>query len=160
MNETTSILLTFLREAWVALAGVLLAFAFLAGLAQVLRIASAGVLGSSRWVGEALSALLSLLTLGLFAFLGVPNIVEALQSALPNGGGCGPISELGLFASQLIGGLAALRMLKATLTSILSTSLGAPASLAGALTETAEALFGMLLAAAAIPLAARFLGAC
>ena len=124
------------------------------------RTASAGVLGSSRWVGEALSALLSLLTLGLFAFLGVPKIVEALQSALPNGGGCGPISELGLFASQLIGGLAALRMLKAALTSTLSTSLGAPATMAGALTETAEALFGMLLAAAAIPLAARFLGAC
>ncbi|MBI3175118.1 MAG: hypothetical protein HYZ25_15435 [Chloroflexi bacterium] len=160
MNEITSILLTFLREAWVALAGVVLAFALLAGLAQVLRTASAGVLGSSRWVGEALTALLSLLTLGLFAFLGIPKIVEALQSALPNGGGCGPISELGLFASQLIGGLAALRMLKATLTSILSTSLGAPASLASALTETAEAFFGMLLAAAAIPLAARFLGAC
>ena len=160
MNETTSILLAFLREAWTALAGVLLVLTLLAGLAQALRTASAGALGSSRWAGEALTALLSLLALGLFAFLGIPQIVGALQSALPNGGGCGPISELGIFASQLIGGLAALRMLKAVLTSALSTTLGASASLAGALTESAEALFGMLLAAAAIPLAARFLGAC
>lgn len=160
MTASADILLAFLREAWLALAGLFLAFGLLVGLAQALRAASAGVLGAGRWAGEALSALLSVLTLGLLAFLGIPQIVQALQSALPGGGGCGPISELGTFASQLIGGLAALRMLKAALACALSTSLGASASLSDALIESAEAIFGMLLAAAAIPLAAWFLGAC
>ena len=98
--------------------------------------------------------------LGLFAYLGIPQIVSALSSALPSGGGCGPISELGTLASGLIGGLAALRMLKATFASILSASLGGASTFANALTECSEAVFGMILAGAAIPLAAFFLGTC
>jgi hypothetical protein len=98
--------------------------------------------------------------LGLFAFLGIPQIVQALQSSLPGAEGCGPISELGTFASSLIGGLAALRMLKAAFTSMLSASIGGTSSFASALIESAEALFGMILASAAIPLAAWFLGTC
>jgi hypothetical protein len=42
----------------------------------------------------------------------------------------------------------------------LSASIGGAGVFAGTLIESAEALFGMLLAAAAIPLAAWFLGAC
>lgn len=160
MSEATSLVLTFLREAWIVLAGAFLAFALLAGIAQILRVSSAGVIGANLWVWESISALVAILMLGLFAYLGIPQIVSALGSSLPNGAGCGPISELGTLASRLIGGLAALRMLKATFTSILSASLGGTSIFANALVECGEAVFGMILAGAAIPLAAFFLGTC
>ena len=160
MSEVTSLLLNFLREAWVALAGAFIAFALLAGIAQMLRVSSASVLGANLWVWESISALISIVVLGLFAFLGIPQIVNSLQSTLPGAGGCGPISELGTLASGLIGGLAALRMLKAAFTTMLSASIGGTSSFANALIESAEALFGMILASAAIPLAAWFLGTC
>ncbi len=160
MMDSSSILITFLRQAWMALAGAFLAFALLAGLAQMLRLSSASVLGANLWVWESTSALLSIIVLGLFAFLGIPQIVRALQSSLPGGGGCGPISELGTYASGLIGGLAALRMLKAAFTSALSASIGGASTFSHSLIECAEAIFGMLLAGAAIPLAAWFLGTC
>ena len=83
MSEVSSLLLTFLREAWVALAGAFLAFALLAGIAQMLRVSSASVLGANLWVWESISALLSIVVLGLFTFLGIPQIVSALQSSLP-----------------------------------------------------------------------------
>lgn len=155
-----SILLEFLRQGWLALAGAFLAFALLAGLAQILRISSAGVLGANLWVWQSVSALVSILVLSLFAFLGVPQIVQALQGSLPGGAGCGPISVLGTYASELIGGLAAIRMLKATFVSILSASIGGTSTFAQALVECGEAIFGMLIAAAAVPLAAWFLGTC
>ena len=160
MSDASILMLAFLREAWMALAAAFLAFALLAGIAQMLRVSSASVLGANLWVWESVSALLSIVVLGLFAFLGIPQIVRALQSSLPGAGGCGPISELGTFASGLIGGLAALRMLKAAFTSMLSASIGGSSSFANALIECAEALFGMILASAAIPLAAWFLGTC
>ena len=160
MTQVSSILLTFLREAWVALAGAFLAFALLAGIAQMLRVSSASVLGANLWVWESVSALLSVVVLGLFAFLGIPQIAKALQTSLPGGGGCGPINELGTLASGLIGGLAALRMLKAAFTSMLSASMGGTSTFAHALIECGESIFGMILASAALPLAAWFLGTC
>jgi hypothetical protein len=160
MTGSSTILLTFLREAWMALAGAFLAFALLAGLAQMLRVSSASVLGANLWVWESVSALLSIVLIGLFAFLGIPQIVRALGSSLPGGSGCGPISELGTYASGLIGGLAALRMLKAAFASVMSASIGGASTFSHALVECAEAIFGMLLASAAIPLAAWFLGTC
>jgi hypothetical protein len=160
MTDVSALLLTFLREAWVALAGAFLAFTLLAGIAQILRVSSASVLGANLWVWESVSALLSIVVLGLFAFLGIPQIVKALQVSLPGAGGCGPISELGTLASGLIGALAALRMLKAAFISMLSASIGGSFTFANALIECGEALFGMLLASAAIPLAAWFLGTC
>ena len=160
MSEATSLVMTFLREAWIALAGAFLAFALLAGIAQILRVSSAGLIGANLWVWESVSALAAIIILGLFTSLGIPQIVSALSSALPSGGGCGPISELGTLASGLIGGLAALRMLKATFTSVLSASLGGASTFANALLECGEAVFGMILAGAAIPLAAFFLGTC
>ena len=160
MSEVSSLLLTFLREAWVALAGAFVAFALLAGIAQILRVSSASVLGANLWVWESVSALISIVVLGLFAFLGIPQIVSALQTTLPGAGSCGPISELGTLASGLIGGLAALRMLKAAFTTMLSASIGGAASFSNALIESGETLFGMILASAAIPLAAWFLGTC
>ena len=160
MNAATSLMLTFLREAWVALAGAFIAFALLAGIAQMLRVSSASVLGANLWVWESISALASIIVLGLFAFLGIPQIVRALQSSLPGTGGCGPIHELGTLASGLIGGLVALRMLKAAFASMFSASIGGSSTFANALIECGEAIFGMVLAGAAIPLAAFFLGTC
>ena len=160
MSEVTHMLLSFLRETWVALAGAFVAFALLAGIAQILRVSSASVFGANLWVWESISALISIVALGLFAFLGIPQIVNALQATLPGAGGCGPISELGTLASGLIGGLAALRMLKAAFITMFSASMGGASSLADALMESGEALFGMILASAAIPLAAWFLGTC
>lgn len=157
---SASIILEFLRQGWIALAGALVAFALLAGLAQVLRIGSAGAMGANLWVWQSVSALISLLVLSLFAFLGIPQIVQALQGSLPGGAGCGPISVLGQYASDLIGGLAAVRMLKATFISVVSASLGGTSTFSRALIECGEAIFGMLIAAAAIPLAAWFLGTC
>lgn len=157
---SASIILEFLRQGWLALAGAFLAFAMLAGLAQVLRISSAGVVGANMWVWQSVSALVSLLVLSLFAFLGIPRIVQALHGSLPGGAGCGPISVLGQYASDLIGGLAAIRMLKATFVSVLSASIGGTSTFSQALIECGEAIFGMLIAAVAIPLAAWFLGTC
>jgi hypothetical protein len=59
MDATLSTLVLFLREAWTALAGALLAFAVLAGMAQILRLSSASVIGANLWVWEAISAVLS-----------------------------------------------------------------------------------------------------
>lgn len=160
MSDVTSLLVSFLREAWIALAGAFLAFALLAGIAQILRVSSASVLGANLWVWEAVSALASIFVLGLFAFLGIPTIVSALQSSLPGAGGCGPIDELGTLASGLIGGLAALRMLKAMFASMFSASIGGSSTFGNALIECGESIFGMILAGASIPLAAFFLGTC
>src|SRR5512141_1914331 len=132
MIDAAQVLLAFLREAWGALAGALLAFTLLAMLAQVLKVSSAAVLGANLWVWESVSAVLAVLALGLFGFLGVPQIVQAVQETLPSGGGCGPIGELGTFSAAIIGGLAALRMLKAVFTAIVSASLGGSAALSGA----------------------------
>jgi hypothetical protein len=160
MTSALTLLLTFFREAWMALTSAFIAFALLAGIAQILRVSSASVLGANLWVWESVSALASIIVLGLFAFLGIPQIVSALQSSLPGAGGCGPIDELGMLASGLIGGLASLRMLKAMFASMFSASIGGSSTFANALIESAEAIFGMLLASAAIPLAAFFLGTC
>jgi hypothetical protein len=160
MSTVTSLLLSFLRDAWMALAGAFLAFALLAAIAQVLRVSSASVLGANLWVWQSISALVSIIVLCLFAFLGIPEIVRSVQSSFPTAGGCGPIGELGTLAAGLIGGLAALRMLKAMFVSMFSASIGGSSSFANALIECAEAIFGMILASAAVPLAAYFLGTC
>jgi hypothetical protein len=143
MTSVLYLFLTFLREAWMALTGAFIAFALLAGMAQILRVSSAGVLGANTWAWKSISALTSIIVLGLFAFLGIPQIVSALQSSLPGAGGCGPIDELGTLASGLIGGLAALRMLKAMFISMFSVSIGGSSTFANALIECAEAIFGM-----------------
>ncbi len=160
MAEIAPLFMEFMRQAWTALTGALLAFVLLAGLAQILRAGSAGAMGANLWVWQSVSALLAVIVLALFAFLGIPQIVNALQVALPNGQGCGPISSLGTYASGLIGGLAALRMLKAAFTGMLSASIGGASTFSHALIESGEAIFGMLLAALAVPLAAWFLGTC
>jgi hypothetical protein len=159
MAEALSLLQTFFREAWLALSGLLLAFVLLAALAHILRVSSSAVIGANRWVAEGLAGIAGVVLLGLFAFLGVPQLVKAALAAIPSGG-CGPIGELGSLSAGLIGGLASLRMLKALFASVISASVGGGGGMAQALIECAEALFGMLLAALAMPLSAWFLGAC
>jgi hypothetical protein len=160
VTQVGAVILGLLREAWIALAGALLAFVLLAILAQLLRASSASVIGARYWVWEAASAGIGLLVLALFAFLGVPAILQAAQAAVPPGGGCGPIGELGALAAGLIAALAALRVLRALAASATAAAVGGSSSLAGALLEAGEAVFGMALAAAAIPVAAQFLGLC
>jgi hypothetical protein len=160
MSQVATILQGFLREAWIALAGALLAFILLAILAQTLRASSASVIGARFWVWEAASAGIALLVLAVFAFLGVPTILRAAQTSIPAGGGCGPIEALGTLAAGLIAALAAVRVLKSLVTSVAVAAIGGSSSLASAMLETGEAVFGMVLASAAIPIAAQFLGVC
>jgi hypothetical protein len=160
MTQAADIFLGLLREAWIALSSALLIFVLLAILAQVLRAASASTIGARFWVWEAASVGIALLMLALFAFLGVPAIVQATQSMVPSGGGCGPVVDLSSLAARLIAALAALRILKALVLSATAAATGGGSSLSSALQDTGEAVFGMVLASAAIPIAAQFLGVC
>ena len=160
MTQVAAILQGLLREAWIALAGALFAFILLAILAQTLRASSASVIGAKFWVWEAASAGIALLVLAVFAFLGVPAILRAAQTSIPTGGGCGPIGTLATLAAGLIAAFAAVRVLKSLVTSAAIAAIGGSSSLANAMLETGEAVFGMVLASAAIPIAAQFLGVC
>lgn len=99
-----------------ALTGAILLIALLAFLAQALKATSAGALGGRLWVQEAVSIGIALIGLAFFAFLGVPGILEAAQSAIPSSAGYGPISDLSVLAAMLIAGLVAVRILAATFT--------------------------------------------
>lgn len=160
MIDVATILQGFFREAWIALTGALLAIILLAVLAQVLRASSASVIGARLWVWEAVSAGVTMLVLALYAFLGVPAIIQATQNSIPASGGCGPIGTLGTLAAGLIAALAGLRIAISLITSATTAAAGSSSSLAGALLETGEAIFGMVLASAAIPIASQFLGVC
>ena len=157
MGEITTTLLDILREAWVALAAAILAFALLAILASTLRTASASVLGANLWVWESLSALVGVVVLLLFGFLAVPALADAVQVSFA---ACGPIADLGVLSAALIGSIGALRMIKSVLTSILAASVGGRTAMSDALTEVGETVLGMAVAGLVVPIAARFLGAC
>ena len=160
MSSVADILLGIFREAWQVLVALTLAIGILAGLAQILRLSAGTMIGANLWVWEAMAGISGVLMLVLFAFLGIPVLVEATSSSIPGGAGCGPINDLGTFSAMLIAGLAGLRMLKATFTAVLSASVGGASNASAALIEIAEAMFGMLLASVAVPVAAIFLGAC
>jgi len=157
VSEITIALLDILREAWVALAAAILAFALLAILASTLRTASASVLGANLWVWESVSALVGVVVLLLFGFLAVPALANAVQVSFA---ACGPIADLGVLSAALIGGIGALRMIKSVLTSILAASVGGNSVMSNALTEIGETVLGMAAAGLVVPIAARFLGAC
>ena len=157
MSEIATALLDILREAWVALAAAILAFALLAILASTLRTASASVLGANLWVWESVSALVGVVVLLLFGFLAVPALADAVQVSFA---ACGPIADLGVLSAALIGGIGALRMIKSVLTSILAASVGGNSVMSNALTEIGETVLGMAAAGLVVPIAARFLGAC
>lgn len=158
MSEITTTLLEILREAWVALATAILAFALLGLLANTLRTVSATVLGANLWVWETVSAGVGVVVLLLFGFLAVPVLAKSVQVSF--GDTCGPIADLGTLSAALIGGIGALRMIKAVLTSILAASVGGNSVMSNALTEVGETVLGMAVAGLVVPIAARFLGAC
>jgi hypothetical protein len=160
MGEVTELILSVLRQAWLALAGALVAFAVLAMLSQVLRAAAGSALSARFLVWQAISGGAGVLILTLFGLLAAPSLAQAAQRALPESSGCGPVADLGTLAAALIAALAALRLLGATLVAVLWASAGASTSLSAVLVQVAEAVFGVLLVAAAAPLAAHFLGAC
>jgi hypothetical protein len=160
MTLVADVILGLFRDAWIALLGGLLIFSFLALLGKVLKVATASTLGASVWIWEALSMGFALCLLILFAYLGVPVIYAAAQNAIPVSGGCGPIESLSTLAAGSIAALGALRILKALAVSLTIGLAGGCVSLSGALLETGEAIFGMIVASSAIPLAASFLGVC
>ena len=160
MTAAGQLIVDVLRQAWTALAGAIAAFAVLAILSQVLKTASAGAMGARYWVWESVAGAASIMLLALYAFLGVPALTRAALAALPAGAGCGPITELSAFAIMLLGGLAALRMLRSVAVAVFSASVGGEASFSKALLESGEVILGMAIAGVAVPLAAQFLGAC
>lgn len=154
------ILLTFLREAWGALVGALAILLALGLLVQALKATTASAAGANYWAVQAITTGVSLIALALFAFLGIPAIVQAALASIPESAGCGPIADLGALAASLVGGLGSLRMLRALSTASTAAVAGGSSTLSNALIEVGETLFGMLLAAAAVPIATHFLGVC
>jgi hypothetical protein len=163
MTDIASLLLVFLQESWSLLAGVLLMVAVLAGLAAVLRGTWAAALGDNRTVAEIFSASAGLVTLVVLAFSGVPALTQAAQVSIwqaSSAAGCGPVAELGALASMAIGAVGALRMILAVVQAAVSSSFGSGSGIGSALITICEAALGMVLASAASPIAAHFLGAC
>ena len=159
MTAAGEILLGILRQAWMLIVGLLALIAILGGLAQTFKMAGGVLLRSNFWVSEAVSGVLGIILIALVAFLSIPAIARA---ATVGSGilGCGPIAEIGQLAGMLIGGIGALRMLKAILNAVVSASISGSGGVSNALIEIAETIFGMLLITVAAPVAAAFFGAC
>ena len=160
MENGLQIILSVFRQAWVGITIFMVSAAALAMLAQVLRTIGASAMGASLWVYENLASIGAVLILVLVAFLGIPPVVEALSSTVPGSPGCGPISELGLFASGLIAALVSLRMLLSFARTMAGAAIGGTAEISHSMIEAVEAMFGMLLAGVVIPLTAMFIGVC
>ena len=159
MSEAGGILLVIFQHAWTTLTALTIIVAVLGGLAQVMKLASGQMIGSSMWVGEAIAGILGVVIIALVGFLAIPAIVRSVtaNNAIL---GCGPIAEIGQFSALLIGGIGSLRMLKSVFIAAASASIGGSGSVSTALTEIAEVIFGMLLITVAAPVAAAFFGAC
>jgi hypothetical protein len=160
MENGLQIILSVFRQAWAGLTIFMVSAAALAMLAQVLRTIGASALGASLWVYESLASIGAVLILVLVAFLGIPPVVKALSGSVPGSPGCGPISELGMFASGLIAALVSLRMLLSFARTMAGAALGGTAEISHSMLEAVEAMFGMLLAGVVIPLTAMFIGVC
>jgi hypothetical protein len=167
MEAILQIVLGVFRQAWSALAILMVSMAALGMLAHVLRTLGASALGARRWAAESLAAIGTLFLLLLAAFLGIPPVVRAAAAALPVSPACsslaavsGPLSEVGMFASGVIAAIVSLRLLAAFARTIGGTALGGPAGISGALVEALEALGGMMLIAVIVPLVTAFFGFC
>ena len=160
MNEALQIILNVLRQAWVAITLFIISVGALAMLAQVLRTIGASTIGARIWVYESIASIVAILVLVLVAFLAVPPVVKAVSVSIPTSAGCGPISELGMFASGLIAAIVGVRILLSFARTIGGAALGGTAEISRALIEAVEALFGMLLAGVVIPLVSMFIGVC
>ena len=156
MGDALQILLNVLRQAWGALTLFIVSAAALAMLAKVLSTVGASSIGARFMVYESLATIAAVVILVLVAFVGIPPIVQAVAVSIPGAPGCGPITELGTFASGLIAAIAGVRMLLSIARTIGGAAIGGTAEVSQALMEVVEALFGMLLAGVAIPLIAVF----
>ncbi|MEA3350214.1 MAG: hypothetical protein U9Q82_06310 [Chloroflexota bacterium] len=160
MTAIGQMLLEILRNGWIVLVSAVAAVAALALMSQILKTVSSGIMGANLYVYEAIAAFFGVLLLALFGLLGVPALVQAAQASLPPSAGCGPITELGQLAIMLIGGLAAVRMMLAVFSGVAMTTLGGSGGLSEAMLEAGEAIFGMVIASAALPIATHLLGVC
>jgi len=156
MGDTLQIILNVLRQAWGALTLFIVSAAALAMLAKTLSTVGASSIGARFIVWESLATIAAVVILVLVAFVGIPPIVSAVATSIPGAPGCGPITELGTFASGLIAAIAGVRMMLAVARTIGGAAIGGTAEVSQALIEVVEALFGMLLAGVAIPLIALF----
>ena len=156
MGDALQIILNVLRQAWGALTLFIISAAVLAMLAKTLGTLGAAAIGARLIVWESLATIAAVIILVLVAFVGIPPIVQAVSISIPGAPGCGPITELGTFASGLIAAIAGVRMLLSIARTIGGAVIGGTAEVSQALIEVVEALFGMLLAGVAIPLIAIF----
>jgi hypothetical protein len=160
MPDGLQVLLNVLRQAWGALTIIMVVMASLGALAHVLRTLWAATLGARFWIWQSLTSIATIFILVLIAFLGIPPVVRAVAAAVPGSAGCGPIAELGMFASGLIAAIVSVRMLLSFVRALAASAVGGSAEISQALTEAIEAISGMLLASIVVPLAAAFLGVC
>ena len=160
MQSGLQIILSVLRQAWGALTVIMVVLASLGALAHVLRTVWATTLGARFWVWQSITSIAAIFILALIAFLGIPPVVKAVTLAVPGSAGCGPVAELGMFASGLIAAIVSVRMLLSFVRALAASVVGGTAEISQALIEAIEALSGMLLAGIVIPLVAVFLGVC
>lgn len=160
MDNALGIILNVFRQAWVALTLFIITAAALAMAAKTLSTLGASAIGARLMVWESLATIAAVIILVVFAFVGIPTIVKAVSTSVPKSPGCGPISELGVFASGLIAAMVGVRMMFAVARTIGGAAIGGSAEVSHALAEVVEAMFGMLIASIVIPLVAIFLGVC
>lgn len=164
MIEVANIIAGIARDAWAAFAVVLILIVVLGLLVRVLQGAGSMAIGGSQMSAAAVAGVGGLVALALVALTVVPAIAEAAYATAVSAAGesCGTMSaevgDLGVASAMLIGVIGGLRMLKAAVEGTAYTAIGASGGLAHVLTIVVEALVGMALAPAAVPVAAAFLG--
>jgi hypothetical protein len=156
MTDAARVFVGILRDAWGAMAGLLAALMVLGALYQGLRAVGGTIAGYAVPVSKALGALAGLLCIGLYGFIAVPEIARAGVAELGSVGACGPVAELGQAAALMIGGIAALRMLRAVFVAVVASIVDSGGGLGSAVVEATEALIGMALVSVASPVASAF----
>ena len=158
MGNLLSLLTGFFSQAWTFMAYLVVAIGLLAGLSYMLKTTAGAVIGANQWVWQAISGVLGIINLILFAFLVIPEITQAGMQAIPAGvGGPNFLVTLGNLAAGVIAALASLPMLKATLQSVIGAAVGGSSEVSRALLEGCEALFAMLIASLAVPIIQYFI---
>lgn len=160
MLDAVATLVAFFREAWVVMTGFVVMIVAIGGMYQMLRVMGSSAFGARYWVAESIGAIVSMVMLGLFAFLGAPAMVKAAASIVPHATGCGPLSELGLVAAWFIIAIGAVRMMWALVMAIAASAVGGGSGMAKALVECGGVLMASLVASLAGPIAAIFFDVC
>lgn len=157
--HAADVIVSILRDAWGALIAMILAIGGLAMLYQFLKAVGSATIGASMIMGRAIESVASAIIVILYAFLAVPAIVHAVSGSISIQS-CGPAAQLGEAAAYVMAGITAVRMARAAFISLFSAYSGSESGMAYAVSETGEAIFGMLLITIAVPVAAAFLGVC